>query len=388
MPYSCILQHSEEDCGAACLATVAKHYGRNFAMSRIREAVGTGSLGTSLLGLRRGAEALGFHARQAKATEQAIEHLNEAPLPFVIHWRGNHWVVLYRQRGKKYTIADPAVGIRHITKQELIASWSNGIMLILQPDEVRFYEQPNDRVGGFGRFLRRVFPYRWLLIQATLINIAIGILALAMPILMQILTDDVLVRGDLQLLTTVSIAVIAMNLFRSAIGLIQSHLVGHFGQRLQLGLTLDYGFNLLRLPLTYFDAHRSGEVISRLSDVRTVNNLVGQIVLGLPSQFFIAIVSLVLMLMYSWQLSLAAICAFILVTLVNLLFLPALRQKTRRAIVEGTENQGFLVETFRSALVLKTTQATPQVWDEYQSNFGRLANLSWGVMKLGMYSST
>jgi ABC-type bacteriocin/lantibiotic exporter with double-glycine peptidase domain len=388
MPYSCVLQHSEEDCGAACLATVAKHYGRKFMLSRIREAVGTGSRGTSLLGLRRGAEALGFHARQAKATPEAIERLNEAPLPFVIHWKGNHWVVLYRQRGKKYTIADPAVGIRHITKQELLDGWSNGIMLVLQPDEERFYEQPNDKIGGFGRFMRRVYPYRWLLLQATLINIAIGLLALAMPILMQVLTDDVLVRGDLQLLTTVSIVVIAMNLFRSVIGLIQSHLVGHFGQRLQLGLTLDYGFNLFRLPLTYFDAHRSGEVISRLGDVRNVNNLVAHVALGLPSQFFIAIVSLILMLLYSWQLSIASIAAFVLVILVNLLFLPALRQKTRRAIVEGTENQGFLVETFRSALVLKTTQATPQVWDEYQLNFGKLANLSWGAMKLGMYSST
>ncbi len=387
MPYSCTLQHSEEDCGAACLATVAKHYGRNFTLSRIRDAVGTGSRGTTLLGLRRGAEALGFHARQAQATPEAIEHLNRAPLPLIVHWQGNHWVVLYRQRGKKYIIADPAVGIRYLTKQELLAGWSNGLMLVLQPDEERFYEQPNDKVGGFGRFLRRVFPYRWILLQAIAINIAIGILALALPILMQILTDDVLVRGDLQLLTTVAIAVITMNLFRSAIGLIQSHLVGHFGQRLQLGLTLDYGFNLLRLPLSYFDAHRSGEVISRLGDVRTVNNLVGQIVLGLPSQFFIAIVSLVLMLLYTWQLSLAAIAAFVLVTLVNLLFLPALRQKTRSLLVEGTENQGFLVETFRSALVLKTTQATPQVWDEYQLNFGRLANLSWGAMKLGMYSS-
>ncbi len=388
MPYSCILQHSEEDCGAACLATIAKHYGRNFMLSRIREAVGTGSRGTTLLGLRRGAEALGFHARQAKATPEAIDRLNEAPLPLVIHWKGNHWVILYRQRGKKYTIADPAVGIRHITKQELLEGWSNGIMLVLQPDEERFYEQPNDKVGGLGRFLRRVYPYRWILLQATAINIAIGLLALAMPLMMQLLTDDVLVRGDLQLLTTVAISVIAMNLFRSVISLIQSHLVGHFGQRLQLGLTIDYGFNLLRLPLSYFDAHRSGEVISRLGDVRTVNNLMGQIVLGLPSQFFIAIVSLVLMLLYTWQLSLAAIAAFILVTLVNALFLPAMRQKTRCLIVEGTENQGFLVETFRSALVLKTTQATPQVWDEYQLNFGRLANLSWGTMKLGMYSST
>ena len=388
MPYPCILQHSEEDCGAACLATIAKHYKRTFTLSRIREAVGTGSRGTSLLGLRRGAEALGFHARQAQAPPQLVEHLKEAPLPLLVHWKGNHWVVLYRQRGNRYTIADPAVGIRHISRAELLAGWSDGMMLVLQPDESRFYAQPDDRVSGLGRFLGRVWPYRWLLLQATIINIAIGLLALAMPILMQLLTDDVLVRGDLQLLSTVAIAVIGMNLFRSIISLIQSKLVGHFGQRLQLGLTLDYGFNLLRLPLSYFDAHRSGEVISRLGDVRTVNALVGQIVLGLPSQFFIAIVSLALMLIYSWQLTVASVAAFVVVMLVNLLFLPALRQKTRRLIVEGTENQGFLVETFRSALVLKTTQAAPQVWDEYQQNFGRLANLSWGTMQLGLYSST
>ncbi len=76
------------------------------------------------------------------------------------------------------------------------------------------------------------------------------------------------------------------------------------------------------------------------------------------------------------------------VTLVNLLFLPALRHKTRNQIVLGTENQGFLVETFRGVQVLKTTQATPQAWQEYQSNFGRLANLGWSTMKLGLYSST
>nr|WP_226594109.1 peptidase domain-containing ABC transporter [Microseira wollei] len=220
------------------------------------------------------------------------------------------------------------------------------------------------------------------------VNLAVGLLSLASPMMMQLLTDDVLVRGDTELLTTVAIAVIAMNLFRSIIGLVQSHLIGHFGQRLQLGLTLDYGFKLLRLPLSYFDSHRSGEVVSRISDVRTINALVSQIVLGLPSQFFIALVSLGLMLFYSWQLSVASLVAFVVVTLINLLFLPALRQKTRSAIIEATENQGFLVETFRGALVLKTTQATPQAWEEYQRNFGRLANLGWGTMKLGLYSST
>jgi ABC-type bacteriocin/lantibiotic exporter with double-glycine peptidase domain len=388
MKYQIALQHSEEDCGAASLATIAKHYGRTFTLNRVREAVGTGSRGTSLLGLSRGAEALGFNTRQVKATPQLIEQLHLAPLPAIIHWKGNHWVVLYGQKGKKYVIADPGVGIRYLTRKELMAGWGNGVMLLLMPDESRFYQQESDKIGGLGGYIQRVYPYRFILAQAIAINIAIGLLSLVSPFMMQLLTDDVLVRGDIQLLTTVAIGAISMNLIRSAISLVQSHLIGHFGQRFQLGLILEYGRKLLHLPLSYFEGRRSGEVVSRIADANAINNLVSQIVLGLPSQFFIAVVSLGFMLFYSVQLTLASIVAFIIVTAVNWLFLPAIRQKTRNLIVSGTENQGFLVETFRGVQVLKTTQATSQAWEEYQSNYGRLANLGWSNMKLGLYSST
>ncbi|MDZ8189992.1 MAG: peptidase domain-containing ABC transporter [Nostoc sp. ChiSLP02] len=388
MKYQVVLQHSEEDCGAACLATIAKHYGRTFTLSRVREAVGTGSRGTSLLGLNRGAEALGFNVRQVKASPQLLDNLNKAPMPAIIHWKGYHWVVLYGQKRNKYIIADPGVGIRYLSREELAEGWSNGIMLLLVPDDTRFHEQPDDKASGFGRYLVRVWPYRYLLGQAIAINVAIGLLSLVHPLMMQLLTDDVLVRGDTQLLTTVAIGVIAMSLFKSAIGLVQSHLIGHFGQRLQLGMLLDYGRKLLHLPLSYFEGHRSGEVVSRIADIDSINQLISQIVLGLPSEFFIALVSLGFMLFLSWQLTLASVFAFIIVTLVNLLFLPALRQKTRKLIVLGTENQGFLVETFRGVQVLKTTQATPQAWQEYQTNYGRLANLGWSTMKLELYSST
>lgn len=388
MKYHSVLQHSEEDCGAACLAMIAKYYGRTFAICRIREAVGTGTRGTSLLGLSRGADKLGFNARQVKASPQLIDRLNEVPLPAIIHWKGYHWVVLYGQKGKKYVIADPGVGIRYLTRKELIEGWGNGIMLLLTPDDSRFYEQQDDKVGGFWRYFKRVLPYRSIIAQAIAINIVIGLLSLVSPLMMQLLTDDVLVRGDTQLLTVVAIGAIAMSLFSSAIGLVQSHLIGHFGQRLQLGLILEYGRQLLRLPLSYFEGRRSGEVVSRIADVDHINELVSEVVLGLPSQFFIALVSLGFMLFYSWGLTLASLAAFVIVTLVNLLFLPALRQKTRSQIVLGTENQGFLVETFRGVQVLKTTQATPQAWQEYQANYGRLANLGWSTMKLGLYSGT
>ena len=388
MKYPVIQQHSEEDCGAACIATIAKYYGRTFAISRVRESVGTVSHGTSLLGLSRGAELLGFNVRQVKANPEMLDRLQEVPLPAVIHWKGCHWVVLYGKRRKQYIVADPSLGLRYLTRPELLTGWSNGIMLLLQPDVSRFEQQPEDQIGGFGRFLQRVLPYRWILAQAILLNVAIGLLSLASPLMMQLLTDDVLVRGDAQLLGVVAFGVIVMTLIKSAIGLIQAHLIGYFGQRLQFGLILEYGRKLFHLPLSYFEGRRSGEVVSRIADVNAIHALVSQIVLGLPSQFFIAVVSLGFMLFYSQMLTLASLAVFLFITFVNLLFLPMLRQKTRSLIMLGTENQGFLVETFRGIQILKTSQATPQAWQEYQTNFGRLAHLGWGMMKLELYSGT
>lgn len=384
MKYQCVLQHSEEDCGAACLATAAKHYGRTFTLSRIREAVGTGSQGTTLLGLRRGAEALGFNSRQVKASAQLIERLNEAPLPAIIHWKGYHWVILYGQKGKKYVVADPGVGIRYLTRQELVKSWSNGIMLLLLPDEKRFYEQSDDEVGGFGRFLKNVWPYRGILVEALLINIVVGVLSLAYPFLIQILTDDVLVRGDMQLLTTVAIGVMAMSFFSSSFSLVQSNLIAHFAERLELGLILEFGRQVLRLPLSYYEARRSGEIVSRLRDIRAVNQLVSQVVISLPSQFFIAVVSFCFMLFYSWKLTATATLIAGLMTLSTIIFLPTLHQKTRSLLVADAENQGIMVETFKGALTLKTTNAAPQAWEDFQTRFGRLARLTLSTIQIGI----
>jgi ABC-type bacteriocin/lantibiotic exporter with double-glycine peptidase domain len=388
MKYPIVLQHSEEDCGAACIATIAKFYGRTLGIGRIRSAVGTGMRGTTLLGLRRGSEALGFNARPVKATSELIDKIEMAPLPAIVHWSGNHWVVLYGRRGRKFIIGDPAVGIRYLSRQELMEDWEDGVLLMLQPDELRFRQQPEDKTTGFGKFLRRVLPYTPILLQAVAINIVIGLLSLAAPLMMQVLTDDVLVRGDRQLLITVGIGVICLDLFKAAIGIVQSLLIGHFGQRLQLGLYLDYGFKLLRLPMSYFDSHRSGEVVSRLGDADRINDLISQVVLGLPSQFFVALVSLGFMLFYSPQLTMVSLIAFVVLIAIDFAFYPALQKRMSQLTIESAENQGFLVETFRGAMILKTTQATPQAWAEYQRNFGRLANLEWKTMTLGITTGT
>ena len=89
--YACVRQHSEEDCGAACLASVALHYGKRLRLSSIREMVGTASSGTTLLGLRRGADLIGFAARAVKATPDLLDQLDAIDLPVICHWKGYHW---------------------------------------------------------------------------------------------------------------------------------------------------------------------------------------------------------------------------------------------------------------------------------------------------------
>lgn len=388
MKYQVVRQHSEEDCGAACLATVAKNYQRTFTLNRIREAVGTGQLGTTLLGLRQGAEALGFNARAVRASTEIVDRIEEAPLPAIIHWKGNHWVVLYGQRGRKYVIADPAMAIRYLSKQELMSGWTNGVMLLLQPDSVRFYAQADDKVGGFGRFLLGVWPYRAMLFEALLCAQVIGVLSLAFPFLIQILTDEVLVRGDTRLLAAVAIAVVVMNIVNSLLKLVEYNLVAHFAQRLQLGLVLEFGRAILRLPLTYYESRRSGEIVSRLDDIQQINQLVAQVVVSLPSQFFIAVISFGFMLFYSGLLTLVAVAIAVVMTLSTFAFLPTLQQKVHSVLVLDAENQGVLVETFKGALTLKTTTAAPQFWEEFQSRFGRLANQTFRTIQIGIINDT
>ncbi len=383
MKYQLVRQHGEEDCGAACLASITKYYGKIFTINRIREAVGTGQQGTTLLGLKQGANKLGFNTRGVKAPIEVINKKAIA-LPAIIHWKGYHWVVLYGKKGKKYVVADPGAGIRYLDKKWLVEAWTGGVILLLEPDPVRFFAQPDEKekIGGFNRFLRRVQPYRAIIAQTLLLNSVLGLLSLATPFLMQILTDDVLIRGDTQLLGRVAVAVGIMHLVSSTLRLAQSNLIAHFSQRLQLGLIFEFGRQILRLPLTYYESRRSGEVVSRLEDIQEINQLISQAVVHLPSNFFIALVSVGFMLFYSVKLTALAGVIAILMTLSTVVFLPTLQQKIRNVLVFSAENQGVLVETFKGAITVKTTTADPQFWEEFQHRYSRLANFTFRTVQI------
>lgn len=261
-------------------------------------------------------------------------------------------------------------------------------MLLLDPDLSRFLAQSDDKVGGFGQFLSRLSFYRGILLEALLCAIAIGLLSLASPFFIQILTDDVLVRGDTQLLMGVLLAIVVMYLVKSGLILIENNLIAQFAQRLELNLVLEFGQQILQLPLTYYETRRSGEISSRLRDIEQINKLISRVIVTLPSQFFIAVISLSLMLFYSEKLTLIGIFIAGLMTLSSIALQPTLEQKTCSAMILDAENQGVLVETFKGALTLKTVAAVPQFWEEFQIRFSRLANLMFTTVKIGIINKT
>src|ERR1043165_6730283 len=137
MGYACVLQQDQTDCAAASLATVAAHHGLKVGIGRVRDLVGVDLHGTSMLGLIKGAEALGFAAKGAKGDLDALRHI---PLPAVLHWKldGNmgHFVVLHKIRDDRAVIADPSQGIIKVDRAELTHRWT-GYAVLLSPRRLR-----------------------------------------------------------------------------------------------------------------------------------------------------------------------------------------------------------------------------------------------------------
>jgi ABC-type bacteriocin/lantibiotic exporter with double-glycine peptidase domain len=389
--WNCVRQWNIEDCGAACLASVCRQHGLRRDLADVRALVGTTGTGTTLLGLQRGAERLGFHTRAAQAGPDLLDHLDEVPLPLILHWKGCHWVVLHGRRGGRWLVADPAHGLQWHDRDSLLRHWNDGVLLLLEPDPVRLEAARQQRPaagGGWGWLATLVAPFRPLLWRAFALNGVIGLMALALPVLMQVLTDDVLVRGDGRLLAGFCLGIALLFLIRALLNLMQGVLVGHFGQKLRLQMVLHYGQRLLRLPLSHFESRRSGEAVSRLADIDQLRDLMSQVMLALPSQCCVALISLMVMALYSPPLTLAALAGQGLVLLAYAAVLPALQRRTRALTVQSAENQGFLVEVFRGSTLLRTTAAHQQAWQEFQRNFGRLAHLAWDALLLELRAGT
>ncbi|MGZ3813365.1 MAG: cysteine peptidase family C39 domain-containing protein, partial [Mucilaginibacter sp.] len=193
MPFPHYKQFDQMDCGPTCLRMVAKHYGRNFTVQTLRKHCEINKEGVSLLGISDAAGKIGFRSIGVKLS--AVE-LKEAELPCILHWRQNHFVVLYKIKNHKYYLADPASGLVTLDETNFSANWQGdkktfeGIALLLTPSPL-FYQQEDEKGSEirWSFLLRYLVIYRKLFIQL-LFGLAIGsILQLITPFLTQSIVD-------------------------------------------------------------------------------------------------------------------------------------------------------------------------------------------------------
>jgi ATP-binding cassette subfamily B protein len=293
-----IRQVDEMDCGVACLAMICRYYGRHIPLWRLRLLAHTEVDGTSLRHLCHAARELGLAARTVKASWR---HLDELPLPAIIHWRNFHWVVLVAVERRRVRIADPAIGLRWLTREEVQEHWNGYAGLFDFTD--RFADAPEGR-PSLGWLLGALRPYRGVLAQSLGLALLVSAIVQLQPILTQVVVDRVIVEGALDTLRLVLLGMGVSLVLLILAALLQGYLLAFIAVRVDAA-TLDHlTERLLRLPLAYFLARRTGDIQRRLDGVRQVRELV--VTLGVAAA--LAVVQLLLtvglMLLYSPSLTL------------------------------------------------------------------------------------
>ena len=280
------------DCGAAALAMICRAFGRSVSLTFIRRVAGTGQDGTSLRGIVRAAEDAGLEARALKASKDRVDEL---PLPAIIHWEGNHWIVLYAVEGDRVRVADPARGLRRISRAELVEKWSGWCATFRRT--ARLDEAPIEHLdlSWLGPFVR---PLRLALTIATVLAIVSTALELVAPVLTQHVVDAASHRhsGRVTLLVVVIVALLLLGL---AVGLVQRRLLARAAVRLDADALDFVSGRLLELPLSYFEARRTSDIERRLNGLRQVRSLLVQGIVGGLSAVIQLAVSLVIMFSYS-----------------------------------------------------------------------------------------
>ena len=267
-------QLESADCGPSCLRMIAKYYGRNYSVQYLREQAFITREGVSMLGISDAAERIGFRTMGVKVTLEQLR--TEVPLPCVLHWNQNYFVVLYKVKNGKYYIADPATKKLVYEESELARCWCStvvegkdtGAALLFEPGP-DFYdrEEEDTRTGkGLSFFFRYLTPYRRELFQLVLGMLTASILQLILPFLTQSMVDTGIRDGNLSFITLILVAQLVIFVAKLSVDFIRSWILLHVNTRINIALISDFLAKLMRLPLHFFDTKMVGDIMQRIGD--------------------------------------------------------------------------------------------------------------------------
>ncbi|MGV3761921.1 peptidase domain-containing ABC transporter [Parapedobacter sp.] len=374
-PFSHYRQQDQMDCGATCLRMVCKHYGLNTDIYRLRQLCQVTKGGVNLLGISEAAEKIGFRTQGVKLT---LEQLSKTPLPCILHWRQNHFVVLYEIGRDAYRVADPANGKRKLTGEEFSDEWfahremHSGISLLLSPTP-RFYEHGDDEEGEGMRWstvLRYFYVYQKLFIQL-LLGLLVGtLLQLITPFLTQSVVDIGISTRNVNFIHLILIAQIALFIGQTGVAFIRSWILLHISTRVNISILTDLLIKLMELPMKFFETKTTGDIMQRMADQQRIEAFLTGSTLNTLFSFVNLIVFGLVLAFYNGGIFLVFTVATILYTGWILLFLKRRRELDHKRFAIASDNQTHIVELVGAMQEIKLNNSERQkrwIWEGIQA---------------------
>jgi ATP-binding cassette subfamily B protein len=288
---------------------ICKYYGRNFSISTLREKSQIGREGVNILGISEAAESIGFRTRAIKIDYNSL--VSDALLPCILHWNQYHFVVLYKITKNKLYIADPGAGLVDFTPEEFLQRWfsdknsqgiNEGIALLLEPS-AKFHEidiEPGEMSDSssklaFKNIFNYLLPYKKLILQLFLGLGVASILQLILPFLTQSVVDVGVNTANINFVYIVLMAQAALTVGRLVVDFVRSWLLLHISTRINISILTDFLIKLMKLPLSFFDSKKTGDILQRMNDHQRIESfLTGSSINVLFSLSNLIIFSLVL----------------------------------------------------------------------------------------------
>ncbi len=365
------------DCGPSCLRMIAKFYGKNFSLQTIRERSFLTREGVSFLGLSDAAESIGMRSVGARVAYQQLTE--QVPLPAIVHWKEEHFVVVYAFKKGKVFVADPAYGLITYQEAEFLKGWcghsdaskAKGLALILEPTP-DFYNLADEKIDKSSlsylfSYLRNQKKFLWQLFAGLILG---SIFQLIFPLLTQSMVDVGINNNDLGFVTLILVAQLILFISQTSVDLIRSWILLHLTTRLNISLISDFLIKLMRLPISFFDTKMVGDMLQRIGDhTRIENFLTNQSLNVLFSMVNLIIFSIVLAL-YSWIILGVFLVGSIIYVLWILLFLKKRRELDYRRFTQLSENQAKLIELMTGMQDIKLNNCEKQKrweWERIQA---------------------
>ncbi len=378
-----VLQSESSECGLASLAMVAKHHGQNLSLRDLRQRYPLSLKGANLGRLMSISGQLGLQCRPLRLD---MEHLGELKLPCILHWDLNHFVVLAKVGKKKVTLLDPAFGKRELSFAE-VSNHFTGVALELTPT-AEFKPQKKAPNISFRQLTGRVTGLWRSLALILALSVALQVFVILAPFFMQWVVDQVLISADRDLLTVLGLGFGLALLLQVCIGLLRGWSVVYLSTRLGLQWMGNVFSHLLKLPLDFFEKRHLGDITSRMGSVQTIQRTLTTSFVEALIDGLMAVVTLGMMLLYSWKLALITLLAVALYLGLRALAFRPVREGTEQQLVAGAKQQSHLLESIRGVQSVKVAGRETSRRSTYLNLMNDTVNRDVWLAKLGLGFNT